>query len=218
MTIVILCIEDSKSLKVMRTANILMIDRLRMRTDGDGITTLVGFYGCPLHCKFCINNQCHSFDSNTLLTSENLYNRVKIDQLYFKATGGGLTFGGGEPLLNAEFIEEVLNFGAKYWHTTIETSLNVPIDKWNCLIDYIDEYIVDVKDMNPAIYKSYTGSNNDIVIDNLKELQHHGLSDRVLIRLPLIHGYNDENDIRKSHQELEKNGFSRFNEFKYKIL
>lgn len=195
-----------------------MIDRLRMGTDGDGVTTLVGFYGCPLRCKFCINNQCHTSDTNSVMTSLDLYNSVKIDQLYFKATGGGLTFGGGEPLLNAEFIEEVMDFGAKDWHTTIETSLNVHIGEWKCLIDYIDEFIVDVKDMSPFIYKSYTGSNNDIVINNLKELFWQGLSDKVLIRLPLIKGYNDKNNILRSYQELKNIGFTRFNEFKYKVL
>lgn len=202
----------------MRTASVLMIDRLRMGTDGVGITTLVGFYGCPLHCKFCINNQCHSSDSNSLMTSADLYNRIKIDQLYFRATGGGLTFGGGEPLLNAEFIAEVMKLGAKDWHTTIETSLNVPIEKWKCLIDYVDEYIVDVKDMNPSIYTSYTGCSNEIVIGNLKELLQKGLSDRVFVRLPLIHEYNKEYDIKRSRHELEEMGFSRFNEFKYKIM
>lgn len=202
----------------MRTASVLMIDRLRMGTDGVGITTLVGFYGCPLHCKFCINNQCHSSDSNSLMTSADLYNRIKIDQLYFRATGGGLTFGGGEPLLNAEFIAEVMKLGAKDWHTTIETSLNVPIEKWRCLIDYVDEYIVDVKDMNPTIYKSYTGCDNEVVISNLKELQRQSLSGKVLLRLPLIHGYNEENDRTRSRHKLEEIGFSRFNEFKYKII
>lgn len=195
-----------------------MINRLRMGTDGDGVSTLVGFYGCPLHCKFCINEQCHTSNSNSIMTSIDLYNRVKIDQLYFRATGGGLTFGGGEPLLNAEFIEEVLNFGAKDWHTTIETSLNVPIEKWKCLVEYVDEYIVDVKDMNPSIYKSYTGFNNEIVINNLKELQQQGLPDRVLLRLPLIHEYNNEDDILRSRHKLVKMGFSRFNEFKYMVL
>lgn len=202
----------------MKTANVLMIDRLRMGTDGDGVTTLVGFYGCPLRCKYCINDRCHTSESDSVMTSADLYNRVKIDQLYFKATGGGLTFGGGEPLLNAEFIFEIMELGAKEWHTTIETSLNVPIGKWGCLIDYVDEYIVDVKDMNPTIYKSYTGCDNEVVISNLKELQRQGLSGKILLRLPLIHEYNEENDRMRSRHELEEIGFSRFNELKYKIL
>lgn len=189
-----------------------------MGTDGNGITTLVGFYGCPLHCKYCINDQCHASDSKSIVTSEDLYNRVKIDQLYFKATGGGLTFGGGEPLLNAEYIAEVMSLGAKEWHTTIETSLNVPIEKWKCLIDYVDEYIVDVKDMNPSIYNSYTGCDNKVVINNLKELQRQALSKRVLIRLPLIHSFNNHEDILRSRHILEEMGFSRFNKFIYKVF
>lgn len=195
-----------------------MIDRLRMGTDGKGVTTLVGFYGCPLQCKYCINNQCHINNPQAKITSEDLYNRVKIDQLYFKATGGGITFGGGEPLLNAHFIKEVMELGAKDWHTTLETSLNVPIEDWNYLFDYVDDFIVDVKDMNPSIYKSYTGSENTYVIKNLQELQRKGFSNRVLLRLPLIPGFNDEYDILRSCQELKDMGFSKFNKFKYKVL
>lgn len=195
-----------------------MIDRLRMGTDGMGVTTLVGFYGCPLQCKYCINKHCHTTKHIASTSSVDLYNQVKIDQLYFKATGGGLTFGGGEPLLNAPFIVEVLELGAKDWHTTLETSLNVPIHNWIRLCNYIDEYIVDVKDMNDSIYKSYTCFSNDNVVNNLMELQRLGLSDKVLIRLPLIQGFNDNNDIIKSRQELENMGFTKFNEFKYKVL
>jgi len=202
----------------MKTAEILMIDRLRMGTDGEGITTLVGFYGCPLQCKYCLNSHCHIYNPQAEITTEDLYNRVKIDQLYFKATGGGITFGGGEPLLNAHFIKEVMELGAKDWHTTLETSLNVPIEEWNYLIDYVDDYIVDVKDMNPSIYESYTGSDNAYVVRNLQELQRKGFSNRVLIRLPLIQGFNDEGDILRSCQKLKDMGFSKFDKFKYKVL
>lgn len=195
-----------------------MIDRLRMGTDGLGITTLIGFYGCPLQCKYCVNKHCHTTKHIALTSSVDLYNHVKIDQLYFKVTGGGLTFGGGEPLLNAPFIVEVLESGAKDWHTSIETSLNVPIKNWINLCDYIDEYIVDVKDMNDSIYKSYTGLSNNNVVNNLMELHRLGLSDKVLIRLPLIQGVNDNNDIIKSRLELENMGFTKFDEFKYKVL
>ena len=150
----------------MRTANIMKVDRLRMGTDGQGITTLVAFYKCPLNCKYCINHKCHLIDSNSKVSTIELYNNIKIDQLYFAATGGGLTFGGGEPLLQAFFIQDVLELGAKNWHTTIETSLNVPYEEWCSLIDYGDEWMVDVKDMNPSIYKCYTSKDNVIVIDN----------------------------------------------------
>ena len=196
-------------------ANVMSINRLRMWTDGNGVTTLVTFYGCPLKCKYCLNEECHDSSKLSIMSASELYEEIKIDQLYFLATGGGLTFGGGEPLLNAEFIKEVLQLGADKWHTTIETSLNVPFDKWECIAEYVDEFIIDIKDMNPIIYKTYSGVTNDFVIKNLKMLEAKGLADRTLIRLPLIDSYNSQTDIDKSRQQLESMGFSNFNEFKY---
>ena len=203
---------------MMRTANIMGIDRLRMGTDGQGITTLVAFYKCPLNCKFCINQKCHIIDSNSKVSPIELYNNIKIDQLYFAATGGGLTFGGGEPLLQPSFIQDVLELGAKDWHTTIETSLNVPYEEWCDLIDYVDEWIVDIKDMNPSIYECYTSKDNEIVIHNLKKIADLGLAERVLIRLPFIKGFNTESDIRSSYHKLEQIGYSRFDKFSYKVI
>ena len=194
------------------------VDRLRMGTDGQGITTLVAFYNCPLNCRFCINHKCHLVDSNSKVSTIELYNNIKIDQLYFVAAGGGLTFGGGEPLLQASFIQDVLELGAKNWHTTIETSLNVPYEKWYSLIDYVDEWIVDVKDMNPSIYKCYTSKDNAVVIHNLKKISDLGLAKKVLIRLPFIKGFNTESDIRSSYHKLGQIGYSRFDKFSYKLI
>lgn len=186
-----------------------------MGTDGDGVTTLIAFYGCPLKCRYCLNLECHNSSKNPALTSLDLYNRIKIDRLYFLATGGGLTFGGGEPLLNALFIKEVLMLGASEWHTTIETSLNVPFEKWECIVDSIDEFIIDIKDMNSKIYKEYTACDNLHVVNNLKELAKRGLNNRTIIRLPLIKGFNDQKDIMNSLEILEKLGFARYDRFTY---
>lgn len=80
-------------------APVFAVSRHRLGTDGAGVTTLVGFRGCPLGCRYCLNPECVSDGVKTLyLTPEELYNRVKQDRLYFLATGGGVTFGGGEPL------------------------------------------------------------------------------------------------------------------------
>ena len=200
----------------MRTANIMGVDRLRMGTDGQGITTLVAFYKCPLNCKFCLNPKCHAIDSNSTISSIELYKTIKIDQLYFAATNGGLTFGGGEPLLQASFIQDVLELGAKDWHTTMETSLNVPYEEWYRLIELVDEWIVDIKDMNPSIYKGYTSKDNAIVIHNLKKIVDLGMAEKVLIRLPFIKGFNTESDIHSSYHKLVEIGYSRFDKFSYK--
>ena len=71
-------------------APIMGIDRLRMGTDGNGITSLVTFYGCPLKCSFCLNPQCHRELSDVLFSRpEEVYNTVAVDELYYLATGGG---------------------------------------------------------------------------------------------------------------------------------
>lgn len=91
-----------------------------MGTDGHGITTLVAFHGCPLKCKYCLNPQCLKKDAKILIkTPEEVMEILLKDELYFLATKGGVTFGGGEPLLRAEFIKEVLELGAKQWRVTI---------------------------------------------------------------------------------------------------
>lgn len=200
-----------------RIAPIMGIDRLRMGTDGKGITALVTFYGCPLNCRYCLNPQCHrSLSDDSYLRPNEVYDIVEKDELYYLATGGGVTFGGGEPLLYSDFIIDVLMLGAEQWNVTIETSLNVPYKQVDILLPYINEMIVDVKDINPQIYKSYTQSTNGIVVENLKRLAISGFANHVMIRIPLIDGYNTNNDIQKSKSFLEGLGFSIFDIFEYK--
>ena len=80
----------------MTTTKIFGISRPRLTTDGEGVTTLVAFSGCPLRCKYCLNKTCWKPDTRRLYTPELLFEEVKIDQLYFLATHGGITLGGGE--------------------------------------------------------------------------------------------------------------------------
>ena len=93
--------------------DIMSISRLRMGTDGKGVSTLVAFFGCPLHCKYCINDFCHKkkgCDESVprgAYTPEQLIKILRKDELYYRMSGGGVTFGGGEPLLQSLFIHEV---------------------------------------------------------------------------------------------------------------
>ncbi len=87
-------------------APFIAVNRHRLTTDGEGVTTLVAFHGCPLHCQYCLNPQCLQADGVwRRLTPGELYSEVEIDDLYFMATGGGICFGGGEPLLRSDFIK-----------------------------------------------------------------------------------------------------------------
>lgn len=198
------------------TAPFIAINRHRLTTDGEGVTTLVGFHGCPLHCQYCLNAQCLQADDVWCrLTPGELYSEVEIDDLYFVATGGGICFGGGEPLLRSDFIKAFAEIMNPEWKLTIETSLNVPLENVKAIASLVQMWYVDIKDMNPDIYKAYGCKENKQVISNLQWLAANGYADKVIIRLPLIPEYNTEEDRQQSQQQLEKMGFTNFDKFNY---
>ncbi len=200
------------------TAPVITFSRLRMQTDGKGVTTLVCFHGCPLRCAWCINPFSFAPDTKrTDMTPKELYDKVKVDNLYFLATGGGVTFGGGEPLLYADFIKEFRNICGKEWHLCAETSLNVPKENLLAAAESIDMFYVDCKDTNPEIYSRYTGKDNLNMLENLQILVDLVGAERITVRLPLIPQYNTEEDRQKSRYLLAKMGITGFDEFTYKI-
>ena len=198
------------------TAPLIAINRHRLTTDGEGVTTLVGFHGCPLHCQYCLNAQCLQADGVWCrLTPGELYSEVEIDDLYFVATGGGICFGGGEPLLRSDFIKAFAEIMNPEWKLTIETSLNVPLENVRAIASLVQMWYVDIKDMNPDIYKAYGCKENKQIISNLQWLAANGYADKVIIRLPLIPEYNTDEDRQQSQQQLEEMGFTNFDKFNY---
>lgn len=198
------------------TAPFIAINRHRLTMDGEGVTTLVGFHGCPLHCEYCLNAQCLQADGVWCrLTPGELYSEVEIDDLYFVATGGGICFGGGEPLLRSDFIKAFAEIMNPEWKLTIETSLNVPLENVKAIASLVQMWYVDIKDMNPDIYKAYGCKENKQVVSNLQWLAENGYADKVIIRLPLIPEYNTDEDRQRSQQQLEKMGFTNFDKFNY---
>lgn len=198
------------------TAPFIAINRHRLTTDGEGVTTLVGFHGCPLYCEYCLNAQCLQADGVWCrLTPGELYSEVEIDDLYFVATGGGICFGGGEPLLRSDFIKAFAEIMNPEWKLTIETSLNVPLENVKAIASLVQMWYVDIKDMNPDIYKAYGCKENKQVVSNLQWLAANGYADKVIIRLPLIPEYNTDEDRQRSQQQLEEMGFTNFDKFNY---
>lgn len=197
-------------------APMIAIDRHRMATDGEGVTTLVAFHGCPLRCRYCINPQCLDSSCPCMsLTAEELYTQVCVDNIYFLATGGGVTFGGGEPLVWSEFIREFCRLANPSWNICVETSLNVEQRHLEEVFPYVNRYFVDIKDMHPDIYKAYTRQDNRRMSENLEWLAGHGATGKVVVRLPLIEGYNTHGQRLESRQMLEDMGFDEFDLFDY---
>lgn len=206
-----------EQIKSPLTAPVITFSRLRMLVDGPGITTLVCFHGCPLRCHWCLNS--FSFNPQTPrrdLTAQALYDEIKQDELYFLATGGGVTFGGGEPLLQADFLKEFRTLCGPQWHLCAETSLAVSWEKVHTAAMCIDEFYIDCKDTDPAIYRRYTGQNNGLMLENLKKLLALIGPERITVRVPLIPDFNTEEDQLRSRAQLEEMGITRFDLFTYK--
>ena len=201
----------------MSAARFFGISRHRLTTDGEGVTTLVAFNGCPLRCRYCLNKTSWEMDNGRDYTPELLFEEVKIDQLYFLATHGGVTFGGGEPLLQVEFIKAFRELCGPQWQILAETSLNVPFENVQIIDPILDGYIVDIKDMNPEIYQAYTGKDNSVVLTNLEWLLKHGDPNRIIVRVPHIPEFNTDEDVAESIERLKAMGVVDVDEFQYII-
>ena len=196
---------------------LLSIAALRMGTDGNGVTTLVAGAGGPLSCKWCINKKLLQEAVPENITAEELLMRVSSYDLYYRATEGGITFGGGEPLLYADFIREFREICPSEWRITVETSLFVPRSYLAAVTDAVDLFIVDCKDMNEEIYRNYTGEDGTVMSENLEFLLRRVGPDNVLVRVPGIPGFNTEEDRKKSVQKLRDMGAERLDLFDYMI-
>ena len=204
-------------------AKIMRVARHRMGTDGGGVSTLVAFWGCPMHCRYCLNDFCHDPKiSCREMEPEELTRKLMVDEIYFRMSGGGIVFGGGEPLLNAEYIKVVVEQIPDDIPIRVETSLNVPWKEVELLLGLVDDWIIDIKDLNPEIYGRYTGMDNSTVKGNCRKISEYysmqgfDPKEHILFRVPLIPDFNTEKDVEKSVAALADLG--RIDRFEYRVL
>ncbi len=191
--------------------------RLRIGMDGVGVTTLAAAHGCPLRCRYCLNAQCWDPQASVRrVTPEELREMARLDDLYFRATGGGVTFGGGEPLVYAEFIRAFRGLCGDGWNLTAETCLNVPAEKVRIAAGCVNDFLVDIKDMNPVIYLRYTGLEYSRVLANLRELLDSAGPEHVTVRVPLIPDFNTPEDTERSAEQLRAMGVEKLDRFTYR--
>ena len=116
-----------------------------------------------------------------------------------------------------EFIKAFRELCGLQWQIVAETSLNVSFEKVQALDSVLDGYIVDIKDMNPEIYKAYTGKDNALAIGNLEWLLKQGEPNRIMVRVPHIPEFNTDEDVVKSVECLKTMGVKNIDEFNYII-
>lgn len=127
--------------------------------DGPGIRTVVFFQGCALRCKYCHNPDTWAMREGKLTEAAELVAKIKRFAPYHKATGGGVTFSGGEPLMQPEFLTECLRLCRNEGiHTCIDTA-GAGLGDYDELLRYTDLVLYDVKHFEPESYKELTGGD-----------------------------------------------------------
>jgi len=123
---------------------------------------------------------------------EQVMEEIRKDALFYKNSGGGVTFGGGEPLLWADFIAGLEEQCKKEgFHTAVETCGAVPWSTIKTVIPTTDLFLYDLKHMDPEKHEEICGQSNDIILENLKTLSRERAAN-VIVRIPIIPGYTDD--------------------------
>lgn len=180
--------------------------------DGDGIRYAVFFTGCPLRCAYCHNPDTWHKSGNEW-SSADLVNKIKRYKPYFKK-GGGVTFSGGEPLLNADFIIETGKLlkkeGINY---AVDTSGSVPLtDSVKKALDGADLVILDVKFYDEESYKKYTKGNFENFVAIGKYCTEKKI--RLWLRTVVVPNINDNEESIRKYAEFSK----QFQFEKYELL
>ena len=129
-----------------------------------------------------------------VMTAEQVAVEAMRDAPFYKS-GGGVTFSGGEPLLQAGFVAEVLKeLKRNGIHTAIETALHVPLEAVELTVPLLDQIYADLKLMDPAAHKRATGASNEQIKKNLEWLLRSPKRGAVTVRTPMIPGMTDSDD------------------------
>ena len=194
--------------------------------DGPGIRTTVFLKGCPLRCMWCHNPEGQSPHPQTLtkqgktqtcgysIDAEVLARELLRDKDIFQDSGGGVTFTGGEPLMQADFLCDVLD-RIEGIHRVVETSGYASQETFARVLVRTDMMLFDVKLVDPIMHKKYTGAGNELIIGNLETLKQSGKD--FVARVPLIPGVNDtyENMVATADLLAGSKGLKRVELLRY---
>ena len=171
--------------------------------DGPGIRTIVFFKGCYMRCAWCCNPESQEYKIQTLvengkektvgqdITVGELMPELLADKPFYRRSGGGVTLSGGEILAQIEFARDLLCACKEAGlHTAVESTANAPFDKIEAILPYLDMYLMDIKHMDSAKHKQYTGVDNGLILQNAKRISQSGQTE-LIIRTPVVPTFND---------------------------
>jgi len=216
--------------------------------DGPGIRTTVFFKGCPLNCLWCHNPESrlheiehirhvrnlgdHSFEVEEEIgcwyTIPEVIKELEKDSLFYDESGGGITFSGGEPLVQAGFVAALAAECQKRgWHTALDTCGYANRKSLQMAEPYIDLYLYDLKGMNNTDHMMHTGVDNSLILDNLLYLIQQ--ERKVIFRYPVIPGMNDSENslldlmhflinLKTNHREIHLLPYHNIQKSKYERM
>jgi pyruvate formate lyase activating enzyme len=189
------------------------------------------------HCGTCKNVTVNTTDFHCPNTAKEICGkRISSDEIiiealkdfaFYKNSGGGITLSGGEPLLQFSFALEILQKAkANRLHTAIETCGVIDTNHMIQIAKYTDLFLFDYKESDPQLHKAFTGVDNALILENLSLL--NGLKKDIILRCPIIPGYNDRYehydkiaelaDMNDSVIRVEIEPYHSFGESKYTAL
>lgn len=197
---------------------IVAIQRNRINTDGTGIRTLIHSYGCNLDCKWCCNPETRFNENFVKCSIHDLFEIVKIDDIYFLASNGGITFSGGEPLLHYKFINEFSKKSKEMnWTLAIESAFYINQNIIDSIIPNVDEFLIDIKSMDSSIHKKYTGIPNEKILNNISYLAKKIDTNKIKINVPIIPNVNDtEENIIKTLNFMKEHNLTKISLLPYR--
>jgi len=184
--------------------------------DGPGIRTTVFFKGCPLSCEWCHNPESINpeperspdyrspfrlapYEEDDLevigeaATAAAVFDEIIKDRVFYEESGGGVTFSGGEPLAQPDFLESLLQkCREEKLHAAVDTSGFAPKDTLKKIADLVDLFLFDLKLIDDGLHEQYTGVGNQRILENLDFLLDGG--QEVELRFPLIPGVTDREE------------------------
>ena len=189
--------------------------------DGPGIRVTFFMKGCPLNCLWCHNPEGISPYPVTISKSNRVGERefsrdedvgkqysveeilaiLEKERIFMNHSKGGVTFSGGEPMLQFEFLYEALKAcKANGFHTTVDTSGYSSEENYLSIIPFTDLFLFDLKLMNEEKHKALTGIYNSGIIKNWRLLINSGRD--IMLRVPIISGMNDDTDQLESLRQF----------------
>lgn len=196
--------------KAIPTGTVFNIQRYAVH-DGPGIRVVVFLKGCPMRCWWCHNPESQQLECERITQTVKLDDHTQIEEeetigevmsvphvmraiekelIFFDESGGGVTFSGGEPFMQPQFLDALLTrCQEQEIHTAVDTTGYVPTHIFEPISENVDLFLYDLKLIDDTLHRQYTGVSNDLPLKNLHSLSTRGQG--IWIRFPVIPGITD---------------------------